>query len=224
MTLLHTVVTKQKEAKSLLPVRHVAKHNFSRGASTFFRGVISSGINHPRHKSKERDHPSTSTPRRIPPSLPIPAPPSPPVPCTHSAASAVRKSSKIINQKNDLSYPATRHAPSLSPSCHAITLPSSSTFHPSKFIKRVRNQEWLPQYFLIIQFPPLHLTDLQPPLTEPSTHRVTGSTRGLVADRLNVSLSLPVWSSANFRRLLNCCRRWPRGHRVPCFSDPLLQE
>lgn len=38
MTPLHIVVTKQKEAKSLLPVRHVAKHNFSQGASTFSKG------------------------------------------------------------------------------------------------------------------------------------------------------------------------------------------
>lgn len=62
MTSLHIVVTKQKEAKSLLPVRHVAKHNFSQGASTFFQGVISLGINHARHKLKKS---LTASPLRL---------------------------------------------------------------------------------------------------------------------------------------------------------------
>lgn len=56
MTPLCAAAAKQKKAKSLLPVRRVAKHDFSREASSFFLEVISFGINHISHKSQERDH------------------------------------------------------------------------------------------------------------------------------------------------------------------------
>lgn len=68
-----------------------------------------------------------------------------------------------------------------------------------------------------------HPPDL-PPLIELHIHVVRGSLRGLVAGQLNVSLSPPLRGSANFGRLPTCSRRWAYGHRVPCFSDPLLQK
>lgn len=112
---------------------------------------------------------------------------------------------------------ATRHPPPPYPSRHTpAVLSSSSTSSPSKFIKRVRNQEWLPQYFLILQQICCHHS-------EPHIHMAAGSPLGLVADWQNVSLSPPTRHSANFGSLLAGWWRWPRGHRVPCFSDPLLQ-
>lgn len=66
--------------------------------------------------------------------------------------------------------------------------------------------------------------DLPPPLAELHIHTAAGSPRGLVADWRNVSLSPPAPHSANFGSLLARLWRWPRGHRVPCFPDPLLQN
>lgn len=133
-----------------MPVRHVAKHIFSEGASTFSEGwypwaLITHVINQK----------SVTTPllQCLAASLlhfPSPVPPS----CAVHTLCRVRQSWKIINQKNDLSYPATRHRPFPLPPCPPPAAPSPS--HPprplcsSKFIKRVRNQEWLPQCFLII--------------------------------------------------------------------------
>lgn len=91
MTPLFTVVAKQKKAKSLLPVRHVAKHDFSREASTFFLELISFGINHTSHKSQERDHLFSLAP----------PPPFPPLQgCAYTPrSSAVRESLKNHKSK-----------------------------------------------------------------------------------------------------------------------------
>lgn len=114
---------------------------------------------------------------------------------------------------------ATRHPPPRSPSRRTpAVLSSSSTSSPSEFTKRVRNQEWLPQYFLL-----LHQLCCRRSLNSAST-RPLGSPPGLVADWRNVSLSPSAPHSANFGSPLARLWRWPRGHRVPCFSDPLLQN
>lgn len=75
----------------------------------------------------------------------------------------------------------------------------------------------------IFPHPPPHLL---PPLSELHIHTAAGSPPGLVADWRNVSLSStpPTRRSANFGSPLARSWRWPRGHSVPCFSDPLLQN
>lgn len=52
----------------------------------------------------------------------------------------------------------------------------------------------------------------------PQGHGVTVRSRGWLAK------CVFVFSSANFGCLPTCLQRWPHGHRVPCFSDPLLQK
>lgn len=119
-------------------------------------------------------------------------------------------------------HPATRHGPqpsSLFPSCHT-TLSSPSTLYPSEFIKHVRNQEWLPQYFLIIHRPFTRICGQRWPNPTPASNLRW-------AGHCGVSLCLCTHCSespANFGSLRACLQSWPRGHRVPCFSGPLLQE
>lgn len=60
------------------------------------------------------------------------------------------------------------------------------------------------------------------PITPPTSSLRSGGHCKFLC--LTVSLSHPAWSSTNFRRLLSCTPRWPRGHRVLCFSDPLPQN
>ena len=108
--------------------------------------------------------------------------------------------------------------------------PVSPTLHPPRPSTRQSssNASEIKSSFLnISSSSTLHLPDLKPPLSKPHTHlqsEVTGSLWVLVSDRLIVSLSHPFRSSANFRSLLSCSPRWPCGHRVLCFSDPLLQN
>lgn len=133
---------------------------------------------------------------------------------------------------NDLGYPATRHHNPPTP--HHIPCPPPPArpypFHPPRpsIHQSSSNASEIKSGFLnISSSSTLHLPDLKPTLTRPHTHlqsEVTGSLRGLVAGWLIVSLSLLVWSSANFRSLLSCLCRWPHGHRVLCLSDPLLQK
>lgn len=81
-----------------------------------FQEVISSRVNHLGHKSKERDHLSTSTSCRIPPSHPLS------FPSPLQLRSPQKEVVKSLIKRKDLSYPATRHPPPPPPSLFRLDL------------------------------------------------------------------------------------------------------
>lgn len=105
---------------------------------------------------------------------------------------------------------ATRHPPPPSPSRHTPCRPLilldllAIKVHQTRQKSRVASS--------IFPHPP---PDLLPPRSELHIHMAAGSPPGLAEC---------VFVSANFGSLLAGLWRWPRGHRVPCFSDPLLQN